>query len=68
MLIYSRTALAADSDGNLTKLTTAGPHQDELRISNPDGNALLESIYNQLKVLNFQMATLTENSINEIGD
>lgn len=66
MIIYSRTALATDSDGNLTRLETTGPNQDELKTSDQTNNQYLEMIYEQLKVLNFQMGTLTDNQLEEI--
>lgn len=68
MIIYSRTSLAQTSDGDLTRLTTVGPNQDEVKTSDQDNNELLRSIYNELKVLNFQMATITENNLDEIGE
>ena len=68
MIIYSRTALAQTSDGELVKLTTVGPEQDELKINDQDSNELLRNIYNQIRVLNFQMATITENHLDEIGE
>jgi hypothetical protein len=66
MIIYSRTSLAQDNDGNVTKLNAVGPNSDQLRTYDQNTQQLLEGIYNQLKVLNFQMATITENSIEEI--
>lgn len=66
MIIYSRTSLAQDTEGNLTRLKTVGPQQDEVKTSDQVNNQYLEMIYEQLKVLNFQMATLTENQIDEI--
>jgi len=66
MIIYSRTALATDVDGNLTKLTTTGPNQDSVKTFDHNTQQFLENILEQLKILNFQMSTLTENSINEI--
>lgn len=68
MMIYSRTALATDSNGNLTKLTISGSQSDELRTVDSDGNELLRQIYNQLKILNFHMSTITENDLEEIGE
>lgn len=68
MIIYSRTALAQDVDGNLTKLTTVGPEQDSVKTTDQNNNELLREILNQLKVLNFQIATITENEIDEIGE
>lgn len=68
MIIYSRTALSQDDYGNLTKLTTSGPQQNEVLTKDIHSRELLERIYNQLKILNFQMATLTENPIDEIGE
>lgn len=66
MIIYSRTSLATDTDGNLTRLTTVGPEKDEVKTSDQTNNQYLEMIYEQLKVLNFQISTLTENEIDQI--
>lgn len=66
MIIYSRTALAQDVDGNLTRLTTTGPQQDSVKTYDQNSQQFLENILEQLKILNFQMATLTENEIDEI--
>lgn len=66
MIVYSRTSLAQDIDGNLTRLTTIGPELDEVKTSDQTNNQYLEMIYEQLKVLNFQIATITENQIEEI--
>lgn len=66
MIIYSRTALAQDTDGNLTKLTTTGLDKDELKTFDHLSRELLSYILDQLKILNFQMATITENQIDEI--
>lgn len=49
MIIYSRTALAQDTDGNLTRLITAGPKQDELLVKDLSGNEWTEAIYKELK-------------------
>lgn len=66
MLIYSRTAIAQTTDGNLTRLTTTGPKQDSVKTYDHNTQQLLEGIFNQLKILNFQIATITENSLEEI--
>jgi len=66
MIVYSRTCLSQDSDGNLTRLTTTGPQQDSVKTYDHNTQQLLEGIYNQLKVLNFQIATITENFPEEI--
>lgn len=66
MIIYSRTSLAQDSDGNLTRLTTVGPTQDELKVNDQITSQYMEAIYEQLKILNFQISTITENQIDEI--
>jgi len=42
MIIYSRTALATDVDGNLTKFKTVGVEQDELKTSDQLNNQYLE--------------------------
>lgn len=68
MIIYSRTALAQDIDGNLTKLTTTGEHLDSVKTYDQHSQIFLEKILNQLKILNFQMGTITENFIEEIGE
>lgn len=68
MIIYSRTSLAQDTDGNLTRLTTVGPEQDEVKVSDQIGNQHLENMVNQLRILNFQIATITENPLTEILD
>jgi len=68
MIIYSRTSLALDNDGNVTKLTAVGPNDDQLRTYDQNTQQLLEGIYNQLKILNFQMGTITENAIDEMGE
>lgn len=60
--------IAHTSNWELTKLITVGPEQDELKTYDQNATELLKSIYEQLKILNFQIATITENSINEIGD
>ena len=64
--MYSRTSLALDNDGNVTKLNAVGPNSDQLRTYDQNTQQLLEGIYEQLRILNFQMATITENSIEEI--
>jgi hypothetical protein len=48
MIIYSRTALATDVDGNLTKLTTTGSEQDSVKTYDQNSQQLLEGIYNQM--------------------
>ncbi len=68
MIIYSRTALAQDSHGNLTRLTTIGPHQDEVKTSDTKSQEYLSEILNQLRVLNFHLSVVTEVDIEEIGD
>lgn len=68
MILYSRNSIAQDVDGNLTKLTTTGPEQDSVKTYDQNTQQLLENIYNQLKMLNFQMATITENWIEDIGE
>jgi len=66
MIIYSRTAIANTVDGDLTKLTTTGPNQDSVKTFDHNTQQFLENILEQLKILNFQMSTLTENQIDEI--
>lgn len=66
MIIYSRTALAQDVDGNLTRLTTTGPHQDSVKTYDINIQRYLPEILEQLKILNFHMYTITENDIDEI--
>lgn len=66
MIIYSRTALANDVDGNLTRLTTTGSQQDSVKTFDNNAQQYLERILNQLEILNFQMATITENNLDEI--
>ncbi len=61
MIIYSRTSIAQTGDGDLTRLVTTGPYEDQLKINDQEGNELLSEILNQVKALNFQMATITEN-------
>lgn len=68
MIIYSRTALAQDIDGNLTRLTTTGENLDSVKTYDQNSQRYLEEILNQLKILNFQMGTITENFIEEIGE
>lgn len=68
MIIYSRTSLAVDNNGDVTKLTAVGPNDDQLRTYDQNTQQLLEGIFDQLKILNFQMATITENFIEEIGE
>lgn len=66
MIIYSRTKIAQTSDGDLTDLKTVGPEQDEVKTSDQVNNQYLEMIYEQLKILNFQIGTITENQLEEI--
>ncbi|MFW6046342.1 MAG: hypothetical protein ACOCP4_00865 [Candidatus Woesearchaeota archaeon] len=66
MIIYSRTALAQNVDGELTRLTPTGPEQDSVKTFDHNTQQLLEGIYEQMKILNFQMAIITENDIDEI--
>ncbi len=66
MIIYSRTSLATDTDGNLTKLTTVGPQQDKVKVYDQNSDQYQEQILEQLRILNFQLSILTENSIDEI--
>lgn len=68
MIIYSRTALAQDTDGNLTRLTTVGPEQNELQVQETNLSEYIEEIIDQLKITNFQLSTLTENFIDEMGE
>lgn len=65
MIIYSRTALAQDTYGNLTRLTTTGPEQDSVKTYDHNAQEYLANILEQLRILNFQMATITENFISE---
>lgn len=68
MIIYSRTALATDSEGNLTRITTVGPEQNEVKVSDQTGNEYLEQILEQIRILNFQMATITENFVDSFQE
>jgi len=66
MIIYSRNYIAQNTDGDLTRLTTTGPEQDSVKTYDQNTQQLLEGIYEQMKILNFQISTLTENQIDEI--
>ena len=46
MIIYSRTTLAQDIEGNLTRLTTTGPQQDSVKTYDQNTQQWLELIYN----------------------
>ena len=65
MIIYSRTALAQDVNGNLTKLKTTGPERDSVKTYDENSIELLKSIENQMKILNFHMSVITENFLEE---
>lgn len=68
MIIYSRTALAQDVYGNLTRLTTSGPEQDEVKVADQNANENLNEVVKQLRILNFQMATITENFLDDFPE
>lgn len=68
MIIYSRTALAQDPNGNVTKITATGPYADEFKVFDQNSQEYLYNILEQMKILNFQMATITENVIEETGE
>lgn len=65
MIIYSRTALAQDVDGNLTRLTTVGPNQDSVKTYDQNSQQYLESILEQLRIMNFHLGLLTDNQVDE---
>jgi transcriptional regulator of NAD metabolism len=66
MIIYSRTALAEDTSGNLTRLKTIGPEQDSLKTNDQNSQQYLMSILEQLKIMNFYLSTLVDYSVDEV--
>ncbi len=68
MLLYSRTALAQDDDGNLTRLTTIGPNQNELLTNDINLSEKLDEIIRLMRVMNFNLSTITGNFTDEIGE
>ena len=68
MIIYSRTAISQDTNGNLKKLTVTGVEQDSIKTFDLNSHEYLEKIFEQMKIINFQLGTITENFIDEIGE
>lgn len=55
MIIYSRTALAQDSDGNLTRLKTLQPNE-QLSVNDEESLDILYKILEELKKNNIYNA------------
>jgi hypothetical protein len=68
MIVYSRTALSSDTEGNLTRLTTIGPNQNELLTNDINLSEKLDEIIRLMKVMNFNLSTITGNFTDEIGE
>lgn len=68
MIIYSRTSLATDSEGNLTRLKTIGTGSDAVKTYDENFAETMDEILNQLRITNFQLSLITENPIEEIGE
>jgi len=66
MIIYSRTALANDTEGNLTRLTTTGPQQDAVKTYDINLAEKLDEVINEMRITNFHLSLITENFIDEI--
>jgi len=63
MIIYSRTTMAQDQDGNLVNLSLTGPAGDELKVQDTGITYYIQEIIDQLKINNFHLSLLTENFI-----
>ena len=68
MIIYSRTALATDAEGNLTRLKTVGAKNDAVKTYDENFAETMDEILNQLRIMNFHLGLITENQIEEIGE
>jgi len=64
MIIYSRTKIAKDTDGNLTDLQTLTPN-NEVKVSDENSVSLQKDILKQLKIMNIHLSINTDTIIND---
>ena len=66
MIVYANgKVLGTDQNGDTQDITAQGIRSDELKISDFESRDYLETIVDQLKILNFHMMLLTETSVEE---
>lgn len=66
MLIYSRTAMAQDADGNITNLVTK-KNLNALSVSDEEQYDILYNILQEIKKTNFHLYLMTDTYITD-GD
>ena len=64
MIIYSRTKIATDEEGNLTDLKTLTPN-NQVKVNDEEVLSIQKDILKQLKIMNIHLAITTDTVIND---
>ena len=64
MIVYANgKVLGTDSNGNTSEIAAQGINGDELKVSDNESRDTFRSILAELKIMNLQMAVLTDTTI-----